>query len=254
MNENKFSLSSVTSARVSAPMRCIIYGAPGVGKTTCAACFPKPILIRTEDGAGEIDVPTFPLVRSMSDLGQALRTLLSEQHDFETLIIDSLDWLEPLVWKSVCEEGRKQAITEFGYGQGYQLALNKWKSITESLDTLRKRRNMHIVLIAHADTKKIDSPDAPAYLRYDMKLHASASNHIMEWSDYMFFLAIQTTVAGGDERRGTSGKAFSTGERIVNTGSGVTFQGKSRRALPPAVTCSADYHELMTVLFPKAGE
>ena len=229
-------------------MRVIIYGAPGVGKTTCASCFPDPILIRTEDGASEIDVPTFPLVRSLSDLGDAIQTLQGE-HNFKTLIIDSLDWLEPLVFASVCEGNGKRNISDFSFGSGYQLALSTWKMITQTLDMLRARKGMHIVLIAHADTKKIDPPDGVPYVRYDMKLQTLACNHIMEWSDYMFFLTRQSTVQAADERRGTRGKAISTGERVIHLSGGVAFQGKSRKALPSEITCSLDYHELTELLF-----
>ena len=48
--------------------RVIIYGESGLGKTTFATSAPNPIVIQTEDGLGEIDVPCFPLAESYIDV------------------------------------------------------------------------------------------------------------------------------------------------------------------------------------------
>lgn len=108
-NPSPFSLGSVVSSKGFPPQKVVIYGVPGVGKTTFAATWPKPILLRTEDGASALDVPTFPKVASsISDLRDACNALLQEQHDFKTLILDSLDWTEPIVWRDVCRDGQRK--------------------------------------------------------------------------------------------------------------------------------------------------
>ena len=97
--------------------RVIIYGESGLGKTTFATSAPNPIVIQTEDGLGEIDVPCLPLAESYIDVMKALDSLANEDHDFKTVIIDSLDWLETLIWKQVCTDNKVSSIEKIGYGR-----------------------------------------------------------------------------------------------------------------------------------------
>ncbi|MEO5355430.1 MAG: ATP-binding protein [Magnetococcus sp. XQGC-1] len=78
----------------------------GVGKSTFAARSPKPVFIITEDGLGLLQVTSFPQARTFVEVLEALDSLLNEPHDFETVVLDSLDWLEPLIWAEVCRANR----------------------------------------------------------------------------------------------------------------------------------------------------
>ena len=78
------------------PARIIIHSDPGLGKTTFGACAPAPVFIQTVYGLGNLDATAFPLARSFGDVMEAVATLYTEKHDFKTLVVDSLDWLEPL--------------------------------------------------------------------------------------------------------------------------------------------------------------
>lgn len=252
--EKAFTISSILTARRDDPLRVIIYGAPGVGKTSAAAHFPGPVLLRTEDGAAAIDVPTFPMVKSLENLSEALGALLYEDHDFKTLIIDSLDWLEPLVWAAVCEENDKKTIEAFGFNHGYKAALDKWKNIFKAFDALRIKKGMNIVLTAHADMKKIDPPDDPPFMMYDLKLNSLASNYITEWADFMFYLAIEREVVAPNSKQGTKGKATTTGARVASSGASASYKAKSRRAIPAQIYCGPDYAELIGALFDSKTE
>ena len=129
-NPAPFSLEAVVSSKKFPPQKVVVYGVPGVGKTSFAATWPDPILLRTEDGAGALDVPTFPQVASaIADMREALNALINGKHNFKTLILDSLDWAEPFVWKEVCREGGKANIEDFGFGKGYIKVDDKWKAI-----------------------------------------------------------------------------------------------------------------------------
>ena len=45
----------------------LVHGAAGVGKTTLAASIPDVFFIRTEDGTGAHEVPTFPIPKTMTN-------------------------------------------------------------------------------------------------------------------------------------------------------------------------------------------
>ena len=50
------SLSNLVRRKSDKPPRIVIYGVPGIGKTSLAAEFPDPIFIQTEEGAGNPDL------------------------------------------------------------------------------------------------------------------------------------------------------------------------------------------------------
>ena len=100
------------------PPRIVIYGDAGTGKTTFGACAPAPVFIQTEDGLGNLDATAFPLATSFDDVMGALQSLYTEQHEFKTLVVDSLDWLEPLVWQKVCQQHSVPSIEALSYGKG----------------------------------------------------------------------------------------------------------------------------------------
>jgi hypothetical protein len=49
-------------------------------------------------------------------------------------------------------------IESFGYGKGYLAALDTWRSFLDGVNALRDERGMGVILIAHAEIKRFDSP------------------------------------------------------------------------------------------------
>ena len=115
--------------------------------------------------------------------------LETQQHDYQTVAIDSLDWLERLVWDHVCRRESTATIEKVGggYGKGYTLALDYWRKLIDKLGNLHRDRGMMIFLIAHAKVEKFEDPEAPAYDRYSPRLHKHASAIITEWCDAVLF-------------------------------------------------------------------
>jgi hypothetical protein len=122
-------------------------------------------------------------------VSQALGDLAAEPHDFETVVLDSLDWLERLIWDRVCAGFSVKNIekADGGYARGYLLALNYWRELLEQLNRLRNQRHMIIVLIAHAKVERFEDPEAPPYDRYSPRLHKHAAALLTEWCDAVLF-------------------------------------------------------------------
>lgn len=229
---SKMSLANVVRGKQPKPVRVVLYGADGVGKSTFGANAPSPIFLCSEDGTNHLDVARFPAPKSWGDVIEALTVLTNESHEYKTLVVDTLDWLEPLCWAQVCVAGGKHSIEDFGFGKGYVMALDLWRQFLARLDHLSKTRNMHIILLAHAQVKRVERPDHDAYDRYLLKLHDKTAALIREWADAVLFSQHEVIVSGADKRTGAKAKGKSTGNRVVHTEWCAAFDAKNRFDLP----------------------
>ena len=112
-------LKRVSAGRLTRPQKAVIYGPEGIGKSTLASQFPKPVFLDTEGGSHHLDVARLPAPKSWDDVTHAVAALESESHGFRTLVIDTADWLEKLLIEHVCQRNSKTSIEDFGYGKGY---------------------------------------------------------------------------------------------------------------------------------------
>lgn len=235
--------------------RITIYGPSGIGKTTFGASAPDPIFIITEDGLGDIEVPALPtddegkprVAASYDEVMEALYSLLKEDHDFKTVVIDSLDWTENLVWEKTCARLHVSSIEEPGYGRGYVEASTEWKDLLDILTRLRDEKGMIVIMIAHSAVVKIEDPIHPAYDQNGLKLHKRAAAKVEEYSDILGFCALKTLVK--TEKEGfnqTRNRAIDTGERVMYLAPSAGFKAKNRYRLPPSIPL--DYSELEKLL------
>lgn len=233
-----FNLKSIRRNDAIAAPRVVIYGVEGIGKSTFAAGAPKPIFICTEDGLGSLEVDHFPLATSTADVMEAIGTLYQEAHDFGTVVIDSLDWLENIIWKEI--ESTHDA-KDLAYGKGAVLAADKWREILAGLNALRNDKSMAVVLIAHTTIKRFDSPETEPYDRYMLKLQDRASSLVREWADAVLFANYKTIVRKDDVGfNKTVARGVSTGERLLFTAERPAYQAKNRYSLPESISLSWD--------------
>ena len=226
-------LEQVTSGRSPAPRRLMLYGTHGVGKSTFASHAPKPIFIQTEDGLGEIECDKLPLAASFDQVMQALSELYTDKHAFRTIVVDSLDWLERLIWAEVCRKRNVESIEDIGYSKGYVFALTQWREFLEGLTALRSDKGMMIVLIAHARIERFENPETESYDRYVPRLHRLASQVVQEWCDEVLFANFKVYTKQTDEgfnRKRVHG--IGTGERIIRTAERPAHVAKNRLNLP----------------------
>ena len=230
------SLQQLNRASSPKPPRILIHGVAGVGKTTFAAHAQQPVVIQTEDGLGTLPVAHFPLARTYEDVLDALAALYSESHEFQTVVIDSVDWLEPLIWAKACRDNGWASIEDAGYGKGYVAALSLWRQYIDGLNALRDDRGMTVIQIAHTDIKRFDSPEHDPYDRYVIKLHTRAAALLQEHSDVVLFAnyRISTTKADVGFNKKVN-RALGSGERVIHTAERPAFLAKNRYGMPDTV-------------------
>lgn len=233
-----------TSKSSGKPPRILIYGSQKKGKSTFGSLADSPVFIQVEDGLDAIDVESFPLAKSFQEVMGNIQSLAEQEHDFRTLVVDSVDWLEPLVWKETVlrnpygEKGKKiDSIEDYGYGKGYIHAMEVWKEYLDALDYLRSERGMAIIQICHAQIRKFENPETDIYDRYELKLQKSAGAKLMEHSDIILFVNQYVGVKKEEKAMAKDGRkrAVGTGELVLYTEERPAFMAGNRYSLPAEI-------------------
>jgi len=218
------------------PSRLEVHGCEGIGKSSLAAQAPSPAFIATEDGLGQIDCHAFPLARCYEDVVGYLEALRDERHDYQTVVIDTVDWLERLIWNRVCLDRNVKNIEDIGYQKGYVFALDCWRKVLDLLDELRRTRGMMAILLAHSKVEKFEDPETLSYDRYSPKLHKHANAMVIEWCDAVLFatriIATRTEDKGFGQKRTIATGAGEGDRRILKCVGGPACVAKNRFGLP----------------------
>jgi len=220
-----------------APIRVVVFGKDGVGKSTFCAGAPGAIFVAVESGLDNIDALAVPTPTHWEDLIESVQALATEPR-CGSIVIDSLDWAEQLCWTYVCaqgdEKGRKQkSIESFGYGKGYVAALNEWRVLLNEL-TRARTNGKNVLLIAHAERKSVKNPTGEDYDAWAIKLNAKAAGLIREWVDVVGFAELDVAIIEGKEK-GDRAKGISTGKRVLRTQPAAGYDAKTRFTLPERV-------------------
>ena len=229
----------IIQGKVERPYRVMLYGVAGIGKSTWAADAENPIVIQTEDGNDQIGVDRFPVAKTFEEIVEAGKQLIAEDHEYKTVVIDSMDWLEKIIHEELCTEyGAKSIMDEdcksFGYGKGFGLALPYFARVLKMCEILNSKKNMNVILLAHSEVKRHEDPRVEGYDRYQPKMHKSASSLITEWAEGVFFAGkevVTRQVEGTFNKKVTKGQ--DTGTRILYTEESPAYIAKNRWALPP---------------------
>lgn len=201
------------------PAIITITGDAGTGKTSLAATFPSPIFIRAEDGLSAIPSEqrpdAFPVIQKTDDVWDQLMALIKEDHQYKTLVIDSVTALERFFIQSVVDSDPKnpRSINQAlgGYGAGLAAVAALHQRVRKAAGMLNERKGMHVVFIAHADTETIELPDQDPYTRYSLRLGKRSIAPYVDDSDLVGFMKLQTYVTGDGDRK----KAISDGKRLI---------------------------------------
>ena len=147
----------VISGKVEKAKKVVIYGPEGIGKSSLAAQFPRPIFIDTEGSTTEMDVDRLPKPSSWEMLRQQVEWVKQQRGRFGTLVIDTIDWAEMLCVDGICAKHGKNGIEDFGYGNGYVYTKEEFGRFLNLLSDVVDA-GIHVVLVAHAQIVKFEQP------------------------------------------------------------------------------------------------
>ena len=247
------SLASIQKGGAQKPPIVCLHAGPGLGKTTFGASAPKPIFIRTEDGLGMLGPDAFPIAETWQAVIEAIGTLYTEKHDYQTVVIDSLSALEPLISKQVATDNNKKSIEDIPYGRGFGMALDYWQQFLQGVIALRDHKGMMPILIAHSDAVRYDSPEVEPYDRFVFRLHKKAFHLIYERADVIGFANWRTLITKDDVGfNQKQARGIGTGERLLHLVEKPAYVAKNRYGLPETIPFSWQaFSEALSAAFPQ---
>jgi hypothetical protein len=253
-------LGGVQKGRLRTPYRIVIYGPEGSGKSTLAAAAPDVIFLDAEGGSENLSVFRYPFregegghkPRDYAELLYAIEDLTVSKHEYKTLVLDTADKVEALMWKwmltrdSAASARNKDgveltSIEDYGFGKGYIVAMEEWRHLLARLERLRDRAGMNVVILGHTQVKNFKNPEGTDFDRYQLRIHERAGGLLKEWADVVGFLGFeQGAKKPAGEGKFAKAKGWATDRRILRTQRTAAFDAKTRLPLPEEVEISIE--------------
>ena len=223
----------ITSGKMQKPLKCVVYGPEGIGKSTFASLAPNPLFCDVEDSTAHMDVRRLPRATSYQMILDEIAYVKANPYLCDTFVLDTADWAERICRDNVCAKNGKTGIEDFGYGKGYSYVFEDFGRILNALDELLLC-GINIIITAHAVMRKFEQPDEMgAYDRWELKLinapKCSISNMVKEWADLLLFANYETIVVKNSE---TKKNKAAGGQRVMYTAHHPCWDAKNRFGLP----------------------
>jgi hypothetical protein len=237
----------ISRPKIEAPA-ITIFGEGGTGKTLLGSTFPSPVYIRAEDG---FDVFTgkkpyaMPVLENGMDIFPQLDALLEQEHNFKSLIVDSITALDKLFESHVVRSDPKaKSITSAagGYGAGYSAVAELHSKVKDKCDRLRNEKGMTIVFLGHVEIEKMDMPDQPDYSRYGMRIHKKSIGYYTDFVSLVGFLRERSIV------NAETGKAKSFGDRVLICHKVVSSISKNRFGITEEIEVPEGSNPLLDII------
>ena len=204
---------NITTGVEKTPIKTVIYGAEGVGKSSLAAKFPNALFLDTEGGTSRLDVRRIKIT-GWEELLATVKEVIAYPEVCKSLVIDTADWAESFCIDYICAKYRQVSIESFGYGKGY---------------TYLQEEFINPVIIAHGKPRKFELPDEQgAFDRYETKLTRQVAPLIKEWCDMLLFCNYKTFVVTTEN----NAKKAQGGKRVMYTTHNPCWDAKNRFDLP----------------------
>lgn len=231
---------NITRGRLSRPQKVVIYAPEGIGKSTLASQLPAPIFFDFEGGTHHLDVARLE-PSTLNEFEKWSRELVKDRQGFQTVVIDTVDWLEEAVVRQVIADASSdtvKSIEDFGFGKGWVHLGERMNHVLSIFDRLIDA-GLHVVCLAHCAVRRFDDPKlASGYDRYELKMYKDRANAkgtaalLKEWADALLFGTFEDKVKAG-QADGARGKAVvgSGKERVLYCTHSAAWDAKNRHGL-----------------------
>lgn len=190
----------------------LIYGRPGVGKTTFLSSFPDALLYSCERVSQGIRCFDFNAedggVHNWEIFLKGVELLQKNKSKFETVCIDTIDAAYNMCMDYVCKtNGLKHPGEANDYGKTWRAVSDEFARAVDAIVTTGRG----VVFSSHAKEVEITSHSGEKYTRIQPTMSGQAYAYIKAKSDFVFYAEFIKDIAGNSRR-----VLITTGDEVVD--------------------------------------
>jgi GTPase SAR1 family protein len=199
----------------------LLYGAPGVGKTTFGASVPGHLFLATEPGQDGVECLRMDTY-TWEDFVAAARDVNEDQHSdkprVRMVVVDTADALYRMAEESVLKEFGQKFIGDgpLGYGKGGNFARERFMRMLRALAKLP----CGVLLLSHAIDVESQDETGSKVLRKAPALPEKIRAELLGWVSIIGYVDTEVVRDGAGNRAGLA--------RRVHTESTRAFEAKDR--------------------------
>lgn len=229
-------LGKIVKGKIDRPPRVLVYGEPGVGKSTFAAGWPSPLFIDAERRTDHLDIDRIE-VQSWPEVLNVMREVAKGGTEYKTLVFDTVDFIEVLIYSHLCETENCDTIEDYGggFGKGYTAAKKEWGRLVKGLEVLRDK-GINCLLLAHGHVKTFRNPLGEDYDKWHLNMNQKSSIFLQGQMDAIGFAHFEDLAHAKTKHDKAKGR--STGERLLTFKHSAAHDSKQGIAVPDEVKLS----------------
>lgn len=226
------------------PPMLLIYGRNGIGKSYLASQFKNPVFLDLDRNIYELPVDSnrsFDIeLNQFTDVVEFLSRLVTEEHPYETVVIDSLSSLERLIESHILNTKGAKSLADFQYGQGYQMMMPLWEQILGKVMALRTQRKLTVLMLGHYKEKRDPNIIGDGYQHYQIDLYEKAAKLLVNSCSAVLFADYKVQVVHEKQKFGQEIAKVRSSERRLFTNEGVKFLAKNTYGMPDDIPMTYD--------------
>lgn len=237
--KRRMSLDAVREGRIKAPFRLLCYGPEKVGKTTFACGAPNAIHMGADSGTEHLNIKRMPSPETFKDVMEGFEEVASrgKSKGFETLVVDPIGWIEPMMIQDFTGSPTGNLATwGGGHGAGYNALGDRYRLFLSGAERVWKA-GMNVILVAHATVKVFNDPEGPGYERYELAVDKRGAGPLKQWVDAILFCK-REAFGKTDEQKKT--KAYGSAAHMLHTKWSPAYDAGNRYTLPETMPLSWD--------------
>jgi AAA domain len=211
-------------------LKCVLHGVEGIGKTTFGSKTTKPLFIDLENGTNQLAVDRIK-ANSYTEVRQIIANLQKNTGGYQTLIIDTADWLEKLMCQYLIAQQNVSSIEEIGkgYGKGWTMVMEEWHKFLDQVNKIQ----MDIIFLAHTEVKPFNIPEeCGSFDRYTLRMSKKGNGVLTAWPDLLLFANYKVMVSVNEKNKMEKNKAQGN-RRVMYTSRTASWDAKNRFSLKP---------------------